>query len=154
MKIVLVILAVLAVAVLGFALWVRIAPVDAARWHQPPAAGPAPAAAPCTVQRATGEGRVDCLRAAAPAAVLESLAAIAAATPRTRLIAGSVEEGMMTWETRSALWSFPDYTTAQVTAEGAGTRLTIHARLRFGQDDMGVNAARLTDWIARLDAGT
>ena len=30
------------------------------------------------------------------------------------------------------------------------TRLTLHARLRFGRSDMGVNAARLRDWLSGL----
>jgi uncharacterized protein (DUF1499 family) len=69
------------------------------------------------------------------------------ATPRTRRIAGSLEEGMITWETRSRLWAFPDYTTARARAEGGQTLLDITARSRFGQYDYGVNAARLRAWL-------
>ena len=52
----------------------------------------------------------------------------------------------MTYITRSLLWGFPDYTTAQTTPQG--TRL--YARQRFGSNDWGVNAARLRDWLAKL----
>lgn len=82
----------------------------------------------------------------APEDLLARLDAVALATPRTRRLAGSVAEGRITWITRSALWGFPDYTTAEVRPDG----LYVHARLRFGSEDMGVNAARLRDWLSRL----
>jgi hypothetical protein len=46
-------------------------------------------------------------------AALARLDEIALATPRTTRLAGSPDEGRITWITRSALWGFPDYTTAQ-----------------------------------------
>ena len=137
------VLAALVVAVIGFAAWVRLAPTDAARWHVPPVAeGPwgevVPASGAASLRLPAGTG--------APADLLARLDAVALATPRTRRLAGSVEEGRITWETRSALWGFPDYTTAEVREDG----LYLQARLRFGREDMGVNAARLRDWQARL----
>jgi len=78
--------------------------------------------------------------------MLARLDAIALATPRTRRLAGGVAEGSITWITRSALWGFPDYTTAEVQADG----LYIFARIRFGGGDGGVNAARLREWQAQL----
>jgi uncharacterized protein (DUF1499 family) len=79
--------------------------------------------------------------------MLARLAAIAEATPRTRLLAGSVASGRITWITRSAVFGFPDYTTAGL---AAGPKLCLHARLRFGRDDFGVNEARLRRWIDAL----
>jgi uncharacterized protein (DUF1499 family) len=61
-------------------------------------------------------------------------------------LAGSVEEGRMTWVARSALWGFPDYITAEAGPKG----LAVWSRLRFGRSDLGVNRARLEDWLARL----
>jgi hypothetical protein len=84
--------------------------------------------------------------AGAPSDLLARLDAVALATPRTTRLAGSVSEGRITWVTRSAVWGFPDYTTAEARADG----LYLQARLRFGREDMGVNAARLRDWLARL----
>ena len=78
--------------------------------------------------------------------MLGKLEARALATPRTRLIAGSAEEGLLTFQTRSLLWGFPDYTTASVTD---GT-LVIYGRLRFGRSDIGVNKARILGWLASL----
>jgi hypothetical protein len=141
----------LLLALIGGAMaWVRLAPTDPVRWHQP--LDTTDEALPCgpdAVQPGTGSARAACLRPEPPTEALARLAAVAEMTPRTRRIAGSPEEGRITWETRSALWGFPDYTTAEARPEGAGTRLDILARLRFGREDMGVNAARLRDWLDR-----
>lgn len=137
----------LALLVLGFGLYVRLAPSDPARWH----VAPTPAATDdCTVEQGMADARATCLLPAPPAEALAKLDAIAMATPRTTRLAGSPDEGRITWVTRTLLWGFPDYTTAEATPDGTGTRLTIHARNRFGQGDLGVNAARLRDWLPRL----
>jgi len=130
-------------AVLAFAAWVRLAPSNPAVWHvSPMVEGPwddfqtAPGAAMLRLSLAKG----------APGDLLARLDAVAMAAPRTKRLAGSVTEGRITWVTRSALWGFPDYTTAEARADG----LYIHARLRFGGDDLGVNADRLRDWLSRF----
>lgn len=129
-----------AVLVAGFALYVRLSPLDAARWHQlapQTGAGDQPLAG----------GHIAVRRIAAPAAqVLAALDAAARGTARTRVIAGDLASGMITYETRSRLWGFPDYTTAAV----QGDLLVIHARLRFGQSDLGVNRARVLGWLAAI----
>lgn len=141
------VLGAIALFVIGVGLYVRLAPSDPARWN----VSPAPAATPdCTVEQGAGDARATCLLPGPPAEALAKLDAIARATPRTTRLAGSVAEGRITWITRSALWGFPDYTTAEAAPDGTGTRLTLHARLRFGRSDMGVNAARLRDWLSGL----
>lgn len=74
---------------------------------------------------------------------LERLDDIIRETPRTRIVAGSVEQGMVTYETRSAMFGFPDYTTVRRN----GSRIEIFGRLRFGASDLGVNAARIEGWL-------
>ncbi|MDP3264458.1 MAG: DUF1499 domain-containing protein [Tabrizicola sp.] len=136
----------LAAAVLaGAAAYVRLAPVDPAVWNRIPAGI---AAGPDGQVAAFRGGAALLLSPArgAPGDLLARLDAVARATPRTRVIAGSLDEGRITWETRSLIWGFPDYTTAEVQEDG----LHVYARLRFGGDDTGVNARRLTDWLARL----
>ena len=130
-------------AVAGVGAYVRLAPSDPARWHvAPEAAGP-------WGEVTAGEGWAS-LRLppgrGEPRALLARLDVVALATPRTIRLAGSVAEGRITWVTRSALWGFPDYTTAEARPDG----LYLRARLRFGRGDMGVNAARLKDWLSRL----
>lgn len=133
------------IAVVGFAGCVRLIPSDPARWNVDPSkvyvwdnGGGWNEVVPQT------SGAV--LRIPAADGLLARLDAIAMATPRTTRLAGSVAEGRITWITRSALWGFPDYTTAESLPDG----VYIHARLRFGKSDLGVNAARLRDWQSKL----
>lgn len=130
--------------VIAFAAYVRLAPSDPAQWHVDLTADGLPAHA-----------HVFCIRpdnrygpiAGDPKALLAQLDAIAMASPRTTRLAGSPDEGRITWVTRSALMGFPDYATAQV-MEGPG--LCIAGRQRFGSQDWGVNAARIGGWVQDL----
>lgn len=145
--------AVLLIAILGLMAYVRFAPTDPARWNVDIAK--AKGVDWTGVPTAAGEvavlpnGALGVLTATPDQAraTLARLDAVALATPRTIRLAGSATEGRITWETRSKLWAFPDYTTAQITDTGA---IQIFARQRFGSQDMGVNAARLKDWLGRL----
>ena len=132
------------IAVAALVAYIRLAPSDLARWHIALHPRPAELAGPSAeIVVLRGGAYIDL-----PIAddLWARLDAIVMATPRTMLLAGSVGEGRMTWITRSALWGFPDYTTAEVGPQG----LTIYSRLRFGGGDMGVNAARLAGWTAAL----
>jgi len=130
-------------AIAAFAAYVRLAPSDPARWHVAPVAeGPAGSVL-------AGNGWASLLLApdsGTPADLLARLDAVVLASPRSTRLAGSVEEGRITWVTRSKLWGFPDYTTAEARPDG----LHIHARIRFGGGDLGVNAARLRAWLLRF----
>lgn len=123
---------------------IRLAPSDPQRWHTDPA------------RAQPGPGRfVVCNGGDLPAVpagpgTLARLAAIADATPRTRLLAGSAVTGRITWVTRSAVFGFPDYTTAGLHDAANGPEICLYARLRFGRADFGVNEARLRGWLAAL----
>ncbi len=138
-------------AVIGLLAYIRLAPSDAQTWHIDPTD---PALRP-------GEGRflardgadlASPIYAATPQTVLARLAQIADDSPRTRILAGTPEEGRLTFLTRSLLMGFPDYTTVAALPEGEGTRLVIYARLRFGQRDFDVNKTRVEGWLAALAA--
>lgn len=131
-------LALILLAVIGFGFWVRLAPSDPARWH---------VSAGDTGNRDFAGAAIRTV--AASPGDFTRLDRIIRATPRTSLLAGSPEEGMVTYVTRSKIWGFPDYTTV----EARQGQLVIHGRLRFGSSDMGVNRARVTGWIAALEAG-
>lgn len=140
-------LAALVVAgVAGLMAYVRLAPDEVARWHValPPVAGEATAAA-AGLSEVPG-GAVGFVPSDAPGAALQRLAEVAAAAPRTRVLAGDVAGGRITWVARSALWGFPDYITAEVAPGG----VRLWSRQRYGRGDQGVNLARLADWVARL----
>ncbi|MEP1353215.1 MAG: DUF1499 domain-containing protein [Tateyamaria sp.] len=115
--------------------YIRFAPSDAARWHQP-------VEATADANFAVGASRV----LAADIARFEKTDNVIRALPRTQLLAGSLEDGLVTYVTRSQLWGFPDYTTVQFEN---GT-LKLFGRSRFGRSDLGVNAARLTQVVATI----
>jgi hypothetical protein len=121
----------------AFALYVRLAPSDPARWHKAPPDLP--------VGDSAGLNSFVAVRGG-DRAILERLIQIAEATPRTERHSGSADEGMITLITRSRLWGFPDYTTIRL----EGQTLTVYARARFGKGDMGVNRARVEGWLAAV----
>ena len=120
----------------GLAVYVRVAPTDAANWHVPVTAD--------TSRDMTG-GAIRVL--SADETVLQRVDAAARALPRTRVLAGSVEDGRITYVTRSRVIGFPDYTTV----EYSNGLLRMHARLRFGRSDFGVNAERLQRLLAAAE---
>jgi hypothetical protein len=132
------------IAGLGALAFVRLAPSDPAVWHVDLTAsgfeaGPGTAFCIGPRERYTPAGPME--------AELARLDRIALATPRTERLAGSVEEGRITWITRSAVLGFPDFTTAQVMP---GPGFCIYGRQRFGSFDWGVNAARIGAWAQEL----
>jgi hypothetical protein len=136
------------IAALGAMTYIRVAPVDLADWHRSVDLYGWDQGGPWDQVVAMRGGAALRLSPAigAPADLLARLDAIATATPRTTRVAGSLAQGRITWETRSLIWGFPDYTTAEVRGDG----LYLTARLRFGLEDFGVNAARLQSWLAQL----
>ncbi len=134
------ILAFLLVFVLVVVAYIRLAPTNAARWHKlPDMAEPG--------DTSEEGGFLSVRRITAPAdEVLKAVEQRALATPRTHLIKGSVDEGMMTFQSRSLVMGFPDHTTVTV----QGDLLVIYGRLRFGRSDLGVNRARIAGWLETL----
>ncbi|MGJ8545374.1 MAG: DUF1499 domain-containing protein [Sulfitobacter sp.] len=115
----------LGVAALGY---IRLAPQDLSRWHQPIEGS----------QDRTGTGEaLRVVQGGAPefAALHDAMMQI----PRTKVLAGDLAAGRITYITRSLVMSFPDYTTI----EQSGTQIKLLGRLRFGKSDLGVNGKRL-----------
>ncbi len=123
---------VLVVLVAAGLAWIRLAPDDIARWHQLPE---------LTADRDMEGGVMRVVPGH-----LADLDQIVLSEPRTHVLAGSVEDEMVTYVTRSKVFGFPDYTTV---AQRGGD-LAVHARLRYGKSDMGVNKARVDRWLAEL----
>ena len=119
---------------LAMGAYIRLAPSDPVRWH----------VAPEDTERDLKGGVVRVVETGPDG--LARLDKIARATPRTSVLAGSLEEGMITYITRTKVFGFPDYTTVQQD----GDTLRIYARLRFGRKDFGVNRDRVTQWLALL----
>lgn len=136
------------VLIVGFAAYVRLAPIDVAAVHaQAEPRGPGD-------YSADGGFLVVRQITAAPGAILGGIAQTALAEDRTSILAGSAADGKMTFVTRTKLWGFPDYTTASIiplgSVDNAGPLLMIDGRLRFGKSDLGVNKARIERWLTAL----
>ena len=117
--------------------FIRLAPSDPVDWHVDPKV---------TADQDLASGvrrRID-----GGSDTFAALHAIILETPRTEVLAGSPEEGRVTYITRSQWMGFPDYTTVQLVDD----HLELWARLRFGQSDMGVNKGRVEGWLATLEA--
>jgi hypothetical protein len=122
--------------VVAFVAYVRLAPSDPSRWHI----------------SIPNEGDIDLAGGAVRIVpnnpdVFERLIKLMSKLPRTAVLAGTVEEGHLTYITRSKLMGYPDYTTIERSDE----TIKIFARLRFGKSDLGVNAARLEQLKAVLE---
>ncbi len=132
--------------------YIRLAPSDPKDWHIAVATTDPIAPGPCAerIVLVPKGARAACLVALTPRQVLDKLEAIALTSPRTLHLAGSADEGRITWTSRSFLMGYPDYITAEVSQTAQGSRLDILSRQRFGQADLGVNAARLKDWLSQL----
>ncbi|WP_109467280.1 DUF1499 domain-containing protein [Albibacillus kandeliae] len=115
--------------------YVRLAPSPAADWHLPLE----------FESDRDMKGGVERVVETGPDG-LARLDAVARATPRTEVLAGSVAEGRVTYVTRTKWIGFPDYTTA----EQHDDVLRVWGRLRFGRSDFGVNKARVDRWLADL----
>lgn len=122
-------------AIVALLVFIRVAPSDPDRWHRMPENVSDIDLDGGAMRRAEGD--------------LAALDAIIRDTPRTRVLTGSVDAGMITYVTRSRVFGFPDYTTVRQD----GDMLEIYGRLRFGKSDLGVNAARIDGWLRRLQAG-
>lgn len=136
------------VIVAGMA-YIRLAPSDPDRWHkQANASGMGETRSDRSfIWREAQEG--DGL------AKLRVLDAIVMKTPRTTRLAGSVDDGQITYISRSQFFGFPDYTTIGVydgLNEDTDQRyLEINGRARFGKSDLGVNAKRIKGWLAAVE---
>ena len=123
---------ILAVLAAGY---VRLAPSDPAVWHVP------------LEFSADKDFRRGLVRIVEPGPDgLARMNKVVLETPRSKVLAGSVEAGHITYVVRSAAMGFPDYVTLQQT----NNILVIYARSRFGRKDFGVNAARVTSWLNTL----
>ncbi len=146
----LVLVAIAAVAVAQAA--VRLAPSDPGAWHVDPAVVERPGFPGHFLVRPEDGDSTGPVFAEDPAAVLAAFDAVALSTPRTQRLVGAVADGHVTYLSRSALWGFPDYISVRAVPAEGGTRLLIFSRLRFGSSDLGVNRARVEQWLAATQA--
>ena len=92
------------------------------------------------------------VRPVAPEALAERFHAVATAAPRVSVVGGGPDEAFTTYVQRSAVFGFPDYVSVRAVEVEGGAALAIFSRSRYGQSDLGVNRARVEDWLSRLEA--
>lgn len=116
--------------------YIRLAPSDVQRWHEMPDFD--------TDQELAG----GVMRVIEPIdqAQFAKLIGVIRASDRVTPLAGSVQDGKITFIARTKWMGFPDYVTLQL-RDG---RLRIYSRLRFGQSDLGVNARRMDAWLSQV----
>ena len=150
------ILAILIAAVGGSAVYFRTVPSDPERWHVDPLVAETPATPnawrvapePATDSEPNAEAPVYDLPAEALASELDALIMSA---PRTKRLAQSEGGLWATYLQRSRVMGFPDYISVRVIPRGEdAATLAIFSRSRFGRSDLGVNRARVENWLAGL----
>jgi hypothetical protein len=146
MRILLLLFTLLVFAVVAGAIWFRLAPMPPGLWHVDPAAVTPPRTPNFELRAGADAPRIP----RDMASVAARLAAVAEADGG-RLIAGDLADGHATYVVRSRLMGFPDAVSIRLHPDGEATRVDIFSRSRFGQSDLGVNAARVARWI---DAAT
>lgn len=134
---------------LAFAAVVRVRPISPDQWHVMPET--------VATKGVAGRFAVTAGGDIPPYDVQGSVAEVAnklhtriEQTPRTTLLAGSLDEGFATYVTRSKLWGFPDITNIKLTETGSGTRVEMAARLVYGKADLGVNEERVRNWLGAV----
>ncbi|TFL17934.1 DUF1499 domain-containing protein [Jannaschia formosa] len=130
--------------------FVRTTPMDPETWHADPEARTR-TGRPNDYLVAEGGDRPALILDRAPQAVAADLDAIAMAEPGVERLAGSPEEGHVTYVQRSRLVGFPDAVSVRISPEGGGARVSVWSRSRYGHSDMGVNRARVERWLAALE---
>lgn len=136
--------------VAGFLIWVRIAPSDPDRWHVDPVNAARPRS-PNWAIATPAEKHAAPVYDLSAADLARAFDAFATAKPRTRRLAGSPEDGRMTYIVRSALVGYPDYVSVAFIDLGDGTStLALFSRSRFGYSDQGVNRRRLAEWLTEF----
>ena len=145
-------LVIIAVVLILATAFVRLAPTKPDQWHINPLTAVSPGQGGVLL-RLSGGDITPAGFAEPPAELLARLDAIIRATPRTTCIAGSVDEGRLTYITRSRGFGFPDFATIAVEQVGEQSFPVILSRLRFGKSDLGVNRARVTGWLVALGQG-
>lgn len=139
-----------AIAFAGFAVYVRLAPDDPARWHKDPEFAEERGLQNDFI---VGLDRDDADMASpvyerSPEKLMADFRAAILATPRTEVL--SEADGFVTYVQRSRLMAFPDYISVKAAAVEGGSALYVYSRSRYGQSDLGVNAARVSALLNEL----
>lgn len=143
----LIVLGLVVLALVAFAVWVRLAPNDTAVVHRDPMAeGAVGANMAYTGPPDAPDYEVP------PERLFEVLDGIVMGTPRVEKVAEGPDAFHASYIARTALWGFPDYVSLRVIGTEQGATYAIWSRSRFGSSDMGANGVRIAGWREELAA--
>lgn len=140
------IIALLVVLIVVLALaYIRLAPLDPQRWHVDPLTVTPPSSPNFYLQPLD-----ESIYSEEPVELLRQLDALVMAEAGTRVLAGSPEEGWITYVQRTRIMGYPDLISVRAVQGEDGTKLALFSRSRFGYSDVGVNEARIRRWLEGL----
>ena len=149
MRMILLVPILLVLVVLAAAVWFRLVPMTPAQWH----VVPSDVTPPSSPNFALLVGTDAPVFTQSPDVIADLLTNVAQ-DAGAKIIAGSPHSGHVSYVVRSRIMGFPDAISIRLMPEGAGTKLEIFSRSRYGYSDLGVNAARVAAWIAALETQT
>lgn len=98
--------------------------------------------------RSSPPDRISEVRSGTPKELLFQFDSIAA--PTSKRLAGSLDEGFITYVQRTMLMGYPDYISVKAVEVDGGAALVIYSRSRYGRSDFGVNMDRIERWLAQM----
>lgn len=143
------------IALAGTAVFMRTIGDDAAIWHVDPAVVERTGrpndylAAPDAATKAEPD-RVLTLRSQPAGDLLFLFDSVVRPSPRVSVLAGSVQDGHITYVQRSMALGFPDYITVKTIERDGEAGLIVWSRSRYGYSDMGVNKSRVDTWLNQI----
>jgi len=140
-KILVIALGIVFAVFVGLVAYVRLVDLPTAQFHQIPREKPA--------GRHAGKTSFYVVIDVAPGTGPDQLAQfvkVIADTPSTRLLAGTPDDGHVSFVHRSKIWGFPDITNIAL----VGDQLRLRSAARFGGSDHGVNRDRIERWLKAL----
>lgn len=85
-----------------------------------------------------------------PSAAFDKVRAALASMPRMKITDEDRESGRIEATETSALFHFADDVVVRIRADGDGSRVDVRSKSRDGKGDMGVNARRIRELLARV----
>lgn len=147
-------------ALAGFGLYYYVSnvPHEPAVWHVDPLtepSSPTPNSYRVAPPNLTDEqvDRVAPVYLANPSLMAKAFDDFVLSRLKVKRIAGSPEEGWMTYVQKSPKLNLPDYISVKfIDLTGGRSTVAIYSRSRFGHGDMGVNEARVSSWMTALES--
>lgn len=131
-------------------LWFRFAPSDPSVWHKDPATVQKTAKPNQFLMRDGGDAAAEVFDIS-PAKLATAFHKVAMSQPRVSVLTEADNDYWITYVQRSKLMGYPDYISIRIEpVDEDKSALLVYSRSRFGRSDLGVNKARVKDWLGQL----